>query len=223
KKDTIACFARYFKEIVSALSHNPDRTLAVLQAPSEIRKEEILQQLDSAFQEELHTFAKENPHPVIQDLLNRSLERFHNFTAVEYGDRAVTYGELEERAGFIVQVIEENNIRVDSFIGIFTEDRLFFIEALIACLNAGRGFVPLDPALPHARLEQMIESTGLEYIMTDSSGSAFMTTDTGHRLKDGGVTFISCDKDEFPDGRGEPCVRPTTRNVVPKFNPDDQI
>jgi amino acid adenylation domain-containing protein len=104
---------------------------------------------------------------MIQKRLKNSLDKFKDRTAVQYGDKTVTYSLLKDRANHIANCIIEKAIKKETFIGVLLDDRLEFIIAMLGILKAGCVFVPLDPSYPDARLEMMMDTTGTTIVISD--------------------------------------------------------
>ncbi len=104
---------------------------------------------------------------VFQIDLNASLKEHKQRTAIRYGDRGMSYLELDEKAAVVSSWIQHSGIPMHSPIGIYTNDKLDFILILIGILRAGRIFVPLDPSLPMCRIGQMIDAVELKYLFTE--------------------------------------------------------
>ena len=104
---------------------------------------------------------------VLQERLSESLKEFKNNTAIEYGNRHITYVELERRANYITYWLINRGFKKETFIGILINDRVEFIVTMIGVLNAGCVFVPLDSAYPKDRVEVMIKSTDVRFVIVD--------------------------------------------------------
>ena len=102
---------------------------------------------------------------IFQYKLHACLKKFKDCSAVEYGDRAVTYSELDRKSDNLAGWLLGKGIGRETFIGILVSDRAALISAIIAVLKAGCVFVPLDPANPVDRLEQMIDGIDLGIVL----------------------------------------------------------
>jgi amino acid adenylation domain-containing protein len=102
-----------------------------------------------------------------QDKLIEGFQRYSRNTAIEYGDKAITYSEIWKKSSYISNWIVDKGIKKGSFIGIYLEDKIDLILIIIGILKARCAFVILDNVLPVKRIEAMIQSTHLEFIFLD--------------------------------------------------------
>lgn len=120
-----------------------------------------------------------------QHTLFVSLRTHGSRAAIEYGDRAITYSELEQKAMYICQWIIDHKIQKAQFIGISIDDRIEFIAAVIGILATGCVFVPLETTLPEKRVELMLRLTGTSFVLTKDYPpfpSSPESSDSGARL-----------------------------------------
>ncbi|UCH94256.1 MAG: amino acid adenylation domain-containing protein [Candidatus Aminicenantes bacterium] len=104
----------------------------------------------------------------IQHTLFAAFQKHQQNIAIEWGERKITYAELEKKSNRIARQIVKHGIKKGTFIGIYLEDKFEFISVIIGILTAGCVFVPLDPALPIRRIANMIRAADLEVIFLDS-------------------------------------------------------
>ncbi|MCO7191377.1 MULTISPECIES: amino acid adenylation domain-containing protein [unclassified Pseudoalteromonas] len=87
--------------------------------------------------------------------------------AVKFGNKQLTYGELNERANQLAHfLIREYQVTPDTFIGLCVERSLEMIIGTLAILKAGAAYVPLDPAYPRQRVTYMMENSGVKIILS---------------------------------------------------------
>jgi amino acid adenylation domain-containing protein len=77
-------------------------------------------------------------------------------TAVEAADGRLSYAELAERSGRLAQALLADGLAPGEPIGLCAERGLMLTVAILAILKAGCPVMPLDPALPPARLAVLI-------------------------------------------------------------------
>ncbi len=103
-----------------------------------------------------------------QSRLIESLKNHSHRIAIEYGDKFITYSQLEARSNLIANLIIGKGIKKGSFIGIYVEDKDRFIAVLIGILKARCVFVPLDRTLPVKRIAKMLDLTETQALIIDT-------------------------------------------------------
>ncbi len=103
----------------------------------------------------------------IQSRLNEAFDKYAGKTALEYGDKRVTYGDLNRKSKQIANYIIGKGMQKGTLIGVLAENRAELISTIIGILRAGCVFVPLDSSYPVDRLRSMITSTRVKLIFTD--------------------------------------------------------
>jgi amino acid adenylation domain-containing protein len=89
-----------------------------------------------------------------------------NATAVVFGRQSLTYRELNERANQLARELVKCGAKPNELVGVCIERSLEMLIALLAVAKSGAGYLPLDPYLPAARLQHMIDDSGLGVIVT---------------------------------------------------------
>jgi len=96
--------------------------------------------------------------------------------AVVFGDRTLSYAELNERANRTARTIRrlhrlqyDRELVPDTPIGIYINQGPNMIVGLLAILKAGGAYLPLDPAYPESRLKGMMEDAQLPIIITEQT------------------------------------------------------
>jgi amino acid adenylation domain-containing protein len=167
KRETIELFMEYFKNIVSSILENPGLKLSEIEVSSKEKRTALLSQLNQQPGDEgVSTGMMGNG--ILQVQLNQCFGKFKDKTALEYGDHALSYQELNHRSNYIAHCLTCKGIKKETFIGILLENRIELIAAIIGILKTGCVFVPLDSTHPGDRLEAMIESTGIKCIISDN-------------------------------------------------------
>jgi enterobactin synthetase component F len=99
-------------------------------------------------------------------LLRAQAERSPFAIALEAGDARLTYAELFRRAGAVAARLEAAGVRPDARVGLYLDRHETLVEAMLGILEAGGGYLPLDPALPKERLAFMLEDAGVQILLT---------------------------------------------------------
>jgi amino acid adenylation domain-containing protein len=86
--------------------------------------------------------------------------------ALRFGDRALSYAELDRCANQLAHRLRRLGVTRDALVGICIERSPEMVIALLATLKAGGAYVPLDPGYPRERLAFMLEDSGLRVLLT---------------------------------------------------------
>src|SRR5687767_4862470 len=93
----------------------------------------------------------------VQELFSRTAAEFGPETAIERGQRRITYAELEADSNRLANFLLEGGAAKGTIVGLFTDDPTRIITGILGVLKAGAVFVPLDPTFPEGRLRVMSE------------------------------------------------------------------
>jgi len=118
--------------------------------------------------------------------------------ALSYGGRQTSYVELASRARAWAGRLAACGIADEALVGIYLERSPEAITAMLATLEAGGAYLPLDPSYPKERLEFMINDAGVRVIITDRKFR--------ERLPDIGVEVLLAD--ELPSADTNGCLLP---------------
>ncbi len=102
----------------------------------------------------------------IHQLFEERVEKMLDAVALVYEDQQLSYRELNARANQLAHYLKELGIGPETRVGICVERSLEMVIGLLGILKAGGCYVPLDPEYPPARLQYMIEDSGIKNILT---------------------------------------------------------
>ena len=114
-------------------------------------------------------------------------------TAVISGTTSMSYGELSARSDQIADMLRARGVGRGKFVGLGLHRSLELPAALLGILKSGAAYVPLDPGYPAARIEQMISSANLEYVVTNKELAALYPNVRAICMDDGGLAGASTD------------------------------
>lgn len=89
--------------------------------------------------------------------------------AVSYKDHHITYSELNGKANSVARILKESGVKGNDIIGIMMNRSIETLISILGVLKSGGSYLPLDPNQPYERLLYMIEDSGLQTILVDSS------------------------------------------------------
>ncbi len=93
----------------------------------------------------------------LYDLFAAQASRTPEAAAVHFRDRWLSYRELAEKAEVLARRLRALGVAAGDRVGICLERSAELPAALLGVLAAGAAYLPLDPALPEARIAGMVE------------------------------------------------------------------
>ncbi|HYP28695.1 MAG TPA: amino acid adenylation domain-containing protein [Blastocatellia bacterium] len=87
--------------------------------------------------------------------------------AAVFGDRRLTFGELNARANRLAHHLRRKGVGREDRVGLFINRSLDMIVGLLGILKAGGAYVPLDPSYPKDRLSFMVEDAGIRVLVSE--------------------------------------------------------
>jgi amino acid adenylation domain-containing protein len=123
----------------------------------------------------------------LHQLIQAQAARTPDAVAVVCGPRQLSYAQLQDRAMQLARQLTARGVAPGSLVAVCLPRSADLIVALLAVLNAGAAYLPLDPAYPPARLAALL---------TDSQAPALVTTEAlAATLPPVAATLIRLDAD----------------------------
>ena len=107
-------------------------------------------------------------HRVFEDQARRTPDS----VAVTFGDRSLTYVELNEKANQLARFLEINGVKPGARVALCLDRSLEVIVGLLAILKAGAAYVPVDATYPATRLAFLIDDSQAQCLLTDRAIAA---------------------------------------------------
>jgi amino acid adenylation domain-containing protein len=146
--ETIRRMLEHYQILLEGAVAEPDRPV------------ERLPLLRPAERQQLAAWSRtQQPYPrdlCVQDLVEAQVRRTPDAVAALFGDRRLTYRELNERANRLAHYLRGLGAGPDRLVGLCLERSLELVVGTLAVLKAGAAYVPLDPAYPAERLAVML-------------------------------------------------------------------
>ncbi|MBI4403359.1 MAG: amino acid adenylation domain-containing protein [Deltaproteobacteria bacterium] len=117
-------------------------------------------------------FAGARPHDDIlclQSLFEVQADSFPNAIAIEGDSVCLTYRQLEVQANQLAHLLRAYDIGPGKLVGLYYHRSAEPIIAILACLKAGAGYVPIDPITPPDRIHHILAEAGIELILTEKA------------------------------------------------------
>ena len=102
------------------------------------------------------------------NLIEEQILRHPNRTALELGDEHLSYEQLGDQMAAMASIIKMQNNGKSMVVGVLAHHSIKTVIAVLGILKAGYAYLPLDPANPRGRLEQILKNAGVNLLITDS-------------------------------------------------------
>lgn len=102
----------------------------------------------------------------VLDHIHAATAKHGNKTALVFSESSLTYAELEQLTNALAARLIEQGVAAQGFVGVCAHRSLELVVALLAIMKAGAAYVPLDPAFPEKRLEDLVEDSNIASVIT---------------------------------------------------------
>ncbi|WP_255481709.1 non-ribosomal peptide synthetase, partial [Rhodanobacter sp. ANJX3] len=153
--------------ICSALSNAPSRHLHEL---------DVLPTDEVALLSRRHSDARVplDAHVRIHHLIEAQVRCSPDALAVRDDDRGLTYRQLDEWANRVAHRLVEEGVGSGTLVALCAERSVALVIGMLAVLKAGAAYVPIDPAYPRERVDQMLVDALPRVILTDQRSRALV-------------------------------------------------
>ena len=118
-------------------------------------------------------------------LFAEQVARAPEAVAVTFDGRAMTYRELDEAANRLAHLLAAHGVGPGQCVALLLERSAEAIVAILAVLKTGAAYLPLDPALPTARMRFIVEDAAPMAVITTAGlrRAAGRVRRGGHRCR----------------------------------------
>ncbi|HEY0607971.1 MAG TPA: condensation domain-containing protein, partial [Herpetosiphonaceae bacterium] len=109
------------------------------------------------------------PRACLHELVAAQAARTPDAVALVYAGQQLTYRELDERATQLAYYLRQQGVGLEVPVALLLERSPDQIVALLAVLKAGGAYLPLDPALPAARLQYVLQDAQVPLVLTQQA------------------------------------------------------
>lgn len=161
-RSTVERFVTYFNNILLSILEGPEEKIGSIEYLPDIEKRQLLHDFNP-----LHSV--EVAHLVLQQLTERQVLYSPEAIAVVDKEREITYNELNRLSNQLAHRLRKMSVRPDDLVGIFTGRSAQMIITMLGILKAGGAYLPIDPSLPAARINYIIQDSGIKLLVCDDS------------------------------------------------------
>ncbi|WNV87781.1 amino acid adenylation domain-containing protein [Umezawaea sp. Da 62-37] len=157
--DAVARHARHLGRVLSVLAERPDTPVrSVDPLTPEEHARVVLEWNDTG-----------RDYPAdrrVEQLFAARVAAAPDRLAVVHGDTALTYAELDRRAGLLAAWLRTEGLRRAEPVALLLAREPTLVVAALAVLKAGGAYLPIDPEYPAERVEYLLADSGARRVLT---------------------------------------------------------
>ncbi|MEV6196138.1 AMP-binding protein [Streptomyces sp. NPDC051920] len=109
------------------------------------------------------------PGLTVPQLFTRQAQSTPDAVALQSGDLALSYRELDERASRLADALRRHGVGPDTVVAVALERSADLAVALLGVVKAGGAYLPVDPALPAAQAKLVTGDAAAHALLTDAA------------------------------------------------------
>lgn len=160
---TIEQMLSSFKQLLKNIFTSPDQNISTLPILSE--SEQILLEKHWSQPQASASSVKDQ---TIQQFFEAQVAKTPDAIAIIHENQQLSYRSLNQLANQLAHYLKQWGVGPEVLVGVYTEQPIDMIIALLAIFKTGGAYLPLDPGYPEARLKYMIENANVPIILTQS-------------------------------------------------------
>ncbi|MES1245845.1 MAG: amino acid adenylation domain-containing protein [Acidobacteriota bacterium] len=152
--------------LLSAMAAEPDTAVWDLPLLSEGQRQQLVSEWNDT--------ESVLPSGLVHEQVSAQARRRPEALAVRFGDRSLSYGELETRSNQLAWALRSLGVVRGTRVGLQVDRSEEMVLAILGIWKAGAAYVPLDPAYPADRLAWMMEDSGVTLLLTQERLRGFL-------------------------------------------------
>ncbi len=150
------CFLRFME----TLAHNPDEGLT---SRNLLGDDEITRLLS------LHDRTEKawDQEATLLSHFHTAVMAHDSRIALAFGDEEITYRALDQQSNRLAHLLRERGVGAEKPVGILFERGADMVVAILAVLKSGGAYLPIDPSLPSARIDFILNDAQPTLVITD--------------------------------------------------------
>jgi amino acid adenylation domain-containing protein len=150
--DTAMRMLEHFRVLLESIVAAPERRVSELSLLTADEQQQLLSEWSGRT-------TVEREGACVHELFELQVSRTPDAIALVFGDKQLSYAELNRRANLLAHELRRRGVGPDIPVALVMERSMNMIVAVLGILKAGGAYVPLDMALPRERLAFMLRDT----------------------------------------------------------------
>ena len=162
---TIQRFLRLYARILEASIDDADRVLEDLEVLEESERRQVLETWN-------HTKVDFGPFEPVHRMIERQAALKPAFPAVTCNGVEWSYQQLNEYSNRVARYLRRHEVSEGSVVAVCVGRSCEMLGAVLGVLKAGAAYLPLDPAHPAERINQVLADSGVSVLFTEEQVAA---------------------------------------------------
>ena len=158
KPETIKKMMTSFEETISKLIASPDIPITVVINGDYLAAYTTLNATETAY-----------PNVSLSELLSKQAEISPNNIALEYNNTKISYHDLHIKVNQFAHYLEAQGVQSGDYIAVSFPRSPELVYAILAIIQCGAAYLPLDHEYPTKRIEYMMEDSEAKFLLTSKS------------------------------------------------------
>lgn len=149
----------HLKTLLEGCATNPDQRIAKLPLLTEAEQQQILKEWNNT--------GRQYPgDKCIHTLFEQQAQATPDAVALMFGNRQLTYGELNTRANQLAHLLLASGIELEQTVALLMDRSTELLISILAILKAGGAYLPLDLKHPWERLKTILDDATPKLLLT---------------------------------------------------------
>ena len=189
---TVVRMIGHFEALLQAIIKSPETKVSQLPL---LNSDETAQLLRN-WNDTANSFPREK---CIHELFEAQVELNPNDIACIFNKKELSYQQLNQRANQLARYLVNQGVAPDSLVGICVERSFDLLVSVLAIMKSGGAYLPLDPTYPKARLEHMVEDSGVQWLITQKHLTEQFSAESDSSKQSSVKQTIYLDDESFRD------------------------
>ena len=148
-EETAKGILEHLLEVLRQIVEHPEKKIGEIELLTEAERKLI----DEEFND---TDTEYDRSRTVVDLFEEQVKNNPDKTALEFCDKSMTYQELDHRANLLAYRLREMGVKPNDFVAVMADRSIEMIVGIFGIIKSGGAYVPIDPGLPQARIEYIL-------------------------------------------------------------------
>ncbi|CAC9975307.1 non-ribosomal peptide synthetase [Flavobacterium panici] len=158
KPETINQMMQTFEDIIHKLITGADKPLSDILGSHYLADYEALNNTEVSY-----------PDVSLTELFKKQAELTPNNIALEFHETKTTYLELHQKVNQLAHYLKAQGVQSGDIIAVSVSRSPELLYSLLAIMQCGAAYLPLDPEYPKGRLEFMLNDSGAKVLLTSKT------------------------------------------------------